>query len=99
MKITMKDVKKMILQEVNETLSPLDFSQGRDPSMTTGGDPTGFPAINTPAEPGNPAHEHFVTLKSLYGAARADAVDDPDYERFLTAVSDAAGALVKYLGK
>jgi len=48
MKITMKDVKQMILQEVNETLSPLDFSQGRDPAVSDS--PDMFASTSTDAE-------------------------------------------------
>ncbi len=99
MKITRKDIKKMIMSELKEAVSPMDFSQGRDPSMTMGGGGSGFPAVSAPAEPGNPAYEHFVTLKTLYGTARAEGISDPDYDRFMTAVSEAGAALADYLGK
>jgi hypothetical protein len=69
MKITMKDIREMILREVNETLSPLDFSQGRDPAVS--GTPDMFTAdtddVGQKAE--RPTHisisELVATLKDL----------------------------------
>lgn len=36
MKISKKDIRRMIMSELKETMSPMDFSQGRDPAMSMG---------------------------------------------------------------
>jgi hypothetical protein len=61
MKIKRKDIKKMILQELKETISPMDFSQGRDPSMPTG----------TPEAPPSEVSQGVADLEGLFQALSA----------------------------
>ena len=84
----------MILQEVNETLSPLDFSKGRDPSMTMGSAGPSDRMMPAPAEePVRGASD----LESLFHALSANepgiTLDLDDEQRSLL-----GNLLADYLG-
>ena len=85
MKITKGRLKEIIKEELaNE-------APGRIPMATSGG--SGFPALKAPKTPDTPGHDHFATLKALYGAASAE--DMP--REFLTQIALAARMLADYL--
>ena len=71
MKITMEDVKRMIIQEVQEALSPLDFSQGRDPAVS--GTPDLFSSTAAPEQKNeNPTHISIDDLVATLNKIRPD---------------------------
>ena len=85
MNITKGRLKEIIKEELANEAS------GRIPMSTSGG--SGFPALDTLQTPDAPGHDHFVTLKALYGAAAADNLP----REFLTQISAAARILADYL--
>ena len=85
MKITKGRLKEIIKEELANEAS------GRIPMATSGG--SGFPTLTTPQTPDAPGHDHFATLKALYGAASADGLP----RELLTQVSLAARILADYL--
>ena len=68
MKISKKDIRLMIMSELKETLSPLDFSQGRDPSMSMG-------TPDIPETPPVDASQGVTDLDSLFQALSAGEAD------------------------
>ena len=97
MKITKARLKEIIKEEMQkETLSPMDFSAGRDPAVSLGSsglEP--FPDLAATATPDTPGHDHFTALKTIYGAA---SMDEKLPKIFLTHISAAAKILADHLG-
>tara|TARA_R110000744_G_scaffold32034_5_gene75031 strand:+ start:2412 stop:2681 length:270 start_codon:yes stop_codon:yes gene_type:complete len=85
MKITKGRLKEIIKEELAAE------NTGRVSLGHSGLEP--FPTLATPATPETPGHDHFITLKTLYGAAKTDGLP----QEFLLHISTAARALVDYL--
>ncbi len=85
MKITKGRLKEIIKEELAAE------NTGR---MSVGSSGAPFPALSTPDTPEAPGHDHFTTLKTLYGAASTEGLP----QEFLTHISAAARVLADYLG-
>ena len=86
MKITKGRLREIIKEEVANEQS------GRM-NVGSSGMPTSYPTLKTVKSPDTPGHDHFATLKALYGAASAE--DMP--REFLTQIALAARILADHL--
>tara|TARA_R110001592_G_scaffold137188_1_gene354949 strand:+ start:832 stop:1101 length:270 start_codon:yes stop_codon:yes gene_type:complete len=85
MKITKGRLKEIIKEELAAE------NTGRVSLGSSGLEP--FPTLVATATPDTPGHDHFTTLKTLYGAAKTDGLP----EEFLLHISTAARILADYL--
>ena len=88
MKITKARLKEIIKEELATEHGP---PSGMMNIGSSGMEP--FPALATPATPDTPGHDHFATLKSLWGAASSEGLP----QEFLDHISTAARVLADYL--
>jgi len=90
MKITKARLKEIIKEELATEHGP---PSGMMNVGSSGMEP--FPTLTTPATPDTPGHDHFATLKSLWGAASSEGRP----QEFLDHISTAAAVLANYLGE
>jgi len=88
MKITKARLKEIIKEELATEHGP---PSGMMNVGSSGMEP--FPTLATPATPDTPGHDHFATLKSLWGAASSEGLP----QEFLDHISTAGRVLADYL--
>ena len=88
MKITKARLKEIIKEELATEHGP---PSGMMNVGSSGMEP--FPTLTTPATPDTPGHDHFATLKSLWGAASSEGLP----QEFLEHISTAGRVLADYL--
>ena len=90
MKIKISRLKEIIKEELATAHGP---PSGMMNVGSSGMEP--FPKLTTPETPETVGHDHFATLKSLWGAASSDGLP----QEFLDHISTAAAVLANYLGE
>ena len=93
MKITKGRLKEIIKEELAAENAPSGMM-----NVGSSGLPDMFPKLDPPATPDTRGHDHFTTLKTIYGAVAADEELEELPRIFLTHISAAARVLADYLG-